>query len=179
MDEWCAAMQSQDEDHRAYSRSEALTWVHSNTNTGAHPWCPAHGALRQAAWIFWQEARQHKEVLGEDEDAPGPLPTPTGPTLGAWPEFAARAAGSSCGPVSSCVAKATEVVRRLPRAGVALLMPFLGDFCSPEASAADDEPSWPGPAGWSNNISNNNNIPVRLARGGSGAASEARIEKSC
>jgi hypothetical protein len=29
--------------------------------------------------------------------------------------------------VSSCVAKATEVVRRLPRAGVALPMPFLGD----------------------------------------------------
>jgi hypothetical protein len=28
MDEWCAAMQSQDEDHRAYSRSAALTWVH-------------------------------------------------------------------------------------------------------------------------------------------------------
>jgi hypothetical protein len=80
MDEWCAAVQSQDEDHRAYSRSEALTWVHSNT--GAHSWCPAHGALRQAAWVFWQETRQHKEVLGEDEDAPGPLPTPTGPTLG-------------------------------------------------------------------------------------------------
>jgi hypothetical protein len=29
--------------------------------------------------------------------------------------------------VSSCVTKATEVVRRLPRAGVALPMPFLGD----------------------------------------------------
>jgi hypothetical protein len=29
--------------------------------------------------------------------------------------------------VSSCVTKATEVVRRLPRADVALPMPFLGD----------------------------------------------------
>jgi hypothetical protein len=80
MDVWCATMQSQDEDRRAYSRSEALTWMHSNT--GAHTWCPAHGALRQAAWVFWRETRQHKEVLGEDEGAPGPLPTPTGPTLG-------------------------------------------------------------------------------------------------
>jgi hypothetical protein len=43
-----------------------------------------------------------------------------------WPEFAARAAGNrnSCGPVSSCVAKATEVVRRLPWADVALPKPF-------------------------------------------------------
>jgi hypothetical protein len=124
MDEWCAAMQSQDEDHRAYSRSEALTWVHSNT--GAHPWCPAHGTLRQAAWVFWQETRQHKEVLGKDEDAPTrTAPHPHGPD--AWPEFAARAAGNGCGPVSSCVTKATEVVQRLPWAGVALPMPFLGD----------------------------------------------------
>ena len=29
--------------------------------------------------------------------------------------------------MSSCVTKATEVVRRLPRADVALPMPFLGD----------------------------------------------------
>jgi hypothetical protein len=52
---------------RAYSQSEALRWVHPNT--GAHPWCPAHGALRQAARAFWQETRQHKAVLGEDDDA--------------------------------------------------------------------------------------------------------------
>jgi hypothetical protein len=86
MDVWCATMQSQDEDRRAYSRSEALTWIHSNT--GAHTWCPAHGALRQAAWVFWKETRQHKEVLGEDDGAPGPLPTPTGPTFGPSPQHA-------------------------------------------------------------------------------------------
>jgi hypothetical protein len=74
-----------------------------------HSWCPAHGALWQAAWVFWQETRQHKEILGDDDDATNPLHTPTGPKLG---------------PVSSCVAKATQVVRHLPRADVALPMPF-------------------------------------------------------
>jgi hypothetical protein len=63
-----------------------------------------HGALRLAAWGFWQETRQHKEVLGEDDGATPP-PPPRARHL-----FAARGAGSSCGPVSPCAAEATEEV---------------------------------------------------------------------
>jgi hypothetical protein len=69
---------------------DALRWIHSDEGAPDPGWCPAHGALRRAAWEFWQGTRQHKEVLGETDDA----------------------------------AKATDVVRYLPRADVALPMPI-------------------------------------------------------
>jgi hypothetical protein len=39
-------------------------------------------ALRRAAWEFWQDTRQHTEVLGETDVPATPLPNPTGQTLG-------------------------------------------------------------------------------------------------
>jgi hypothetical protein len=62
-------------------------------------------------------------VLGETDETATPLPNPTGQTLGPSSQHA-RLATAVCGPVSSCVDKATDVVRYLPRAGVALPMPM-------------------------------------------------------
>jgi hypothetical protein len=45
--------------------------------------------------VFWQETRQHKEVLGEDDDATNPLPTPTGLALGPSSQHAQLAAAAA------------------------------------------------------------------------------------
>ena len=65
-----------------YSHDDALRWIHSDEGAPDPGWCPAHGALRRAAWEFWQGTRQHKEVLGETDETATPLPNPTGQTLG-------------------------------------------------------------------------------------------------
>jgi hypothetical protein len=49
-------------------------------------------ALRRAAWEFWQDTRQHKEVLGETDVSTTPLPNPTSQTLGASSQHAQLAA---------------------------------------------------------------------------------------
>jgi hypothetical protein len=82
MDVWCAAMRTRDELDGVYSHDDALRWIHSDEGAPDPGWCPAHGALRRAAWEFWQGTRQHKEVLGETDDVATPLPNPPGQTLG-------------------------------------------------------------------------------------------------
>ena len=82
MDVWCAAMRTRGELDGVYSHDDALRLIHSDEGAPDPGWCPAHRALRRAAWEFWQSTRQHKEVLGETDDVATPLPNPPGQTLG-------------------------------------------------------------------------------------------------
>jgi hypothetical protein len=82
MDIWCAAMRTRDELDGVYSHDDALRLIHSDEGAPDPGWCPAHGALWRAAWEFWQGTRQHKEVLGETDDAATPLPNSPGQALG-------------------------------------------------------------------------------------------------
>ena len=92
MDAWCAAMRFRDELDGEYSHDDALRFMHSDEGAPDPGWCPAHVALRRAAWEFWQDTRQHKEVLGETDVPATPLPNPTGQTLGPSSQHAQLAA---------------------------------------------------------------------------------------
>jgi hypothetical protein len=79
------SMWAQDDSGGVCSHGDALRWTHSDEGAPIPSWCaaPAYGALRlaaMAAWVFWQDTRQHKEGLGGAEDEATPLPNPTGQT---------------------------------------------------------------------------------------------------
>jgi hypothetical protein len=69
-------------------------------------WCSAHGAVRRAAWSFCRARASTRRCSARPV-----MPRPRSPTPrpDAWLELAARGAGSSCGPASSCVVKSTRV----------------------------------------------------------------------